>query len=112
MTEEDWKSVLSRVQFAVTRKQGTEPAFNGHLWNNKQNGIYHCICCDTKLFSSSTKFDSGTGWPSFHSAEGSNTVGENADRSHGMVRVEVRYIPSTTTVMDKNAKAKELAIHC
>jgi peptide-methionine (R)-S-oxide reductase len=87
-TESEWKAQLTPLQFEVTRKQGTERAFTGKYWDNHDVGTYHCICCDTVLFSSETKFESGTGWPSFYDVA-SQMVGKRTDRSHGMTRVEV-----------------------
>jgi peptide-methionine (R)-S-oxide reductase len=65
-SEEQWRQQLSRMEYLVTRAKGTEPAFSGRYWNTKDKGTYRCICCGTPLFSSETKFDSRTGWPSFH----------------------------------------------
>ncbi|WCJ32378.1 Peptide methionine sulfoxide reductase MsrB [Euphorbia peplus] len=70
--EDEWKKKLTGEQFYVTRKKGTERAFTGEYWNTKTPGTYHCICCDTPLFESSTKFDSGTGWPSYYKPIGNN----------------------------------------
>jgi len=64
-TDEEWKQMLNPEQFEVTRKKGTERAFTGKYWNNHEKGIYRCVCCDNAVFSSDTKFESGTGWPSF-----------------------------------------------
>ncbi|XP_021842459.2 peptide methionine sulfoxide reductase B1, chloroplastic isoform X2 [Spinacia oleracea] len=72
LTEEDWKRRLTPEQFYICRKKGTERAFTGEYWNSKTPGTYHCVCCDTPLFESSTKFDSGTGWPSYYAAVGNN----------------------------------------
>ena len=88
-TESEWRDRLTPIQYRVAREQGTEPPFQNEYWDEKSDGKYHCVGCDTLLFSSDTKFDSGTGWPSFSQAEDSNTVGEYRDESHGMIRVEV-----------------------
>ena len=87
-SQAEWKQSLSPEQFQVARCGGTERAFTGAYWNNKKTGLYHCICCDAPLFSSAAKFDSGTGWPSFYTADESK-VSRHTDRSHGMVRTEV-----------------------
>ncbi|GAB4846676.1 Methionine-R-sulfoxide reductase B1-A [Ancistrocladus abbreviatus] len=71
-TNEEWKKRLTPEQFDITRQKGTERAFTGEYWNTKTAGTYHCICCDTPLFESSTKFDSGTGWPSYYQPIGNN----------------------------------------
>ncbi|KMS98133.1 hypothetical protein BVRB_4g095210 [Beta vulgaris subsp. vulgaris] len=72
LTEEDWKTRLTPQQFYICRQKGTERAFTGEYWNTKTPGIYHCVGCDTPLFESSTKFDSGTGWPSYYETIGNN----------------------------------------
>ncbi|KAJ1259355.1 hypothetical protein BS78_10G147900 [Paspalum vaginatum] len=72
MSEEEWKRRLTKEQYYITRQKGTERAFTGEYWNTKTPGIYHCVCCDTPLFESSTKFDSGTGWPSYYEPIGNN----------------------------------------
>jgi peptide-methionine (R)-S-oxide reductase len=87
-TEAQWKQQLSPLQFEVTRQAGTERSFTGEYWDNHEAGDYHCVCCDTLLFSSDTKFDSGTGWPSFYDVE-TSMVGQRKDNAHGMTRVEV-----------------------
>jgi peptide-methionine (R)-S-oxide reductase len=74
----------------VTREAGTEPAFTGKYWNTKDAGTYHCVCCGEPLFDSSTKFNSGTGWPSFYQPAGEGKVEEHKDSSYGMVRTEAR----------------------
>jgi peptide-methionine (R)-S-oxide reductase len=88
-TEAEWKAQLTEEQFYVTREQGTERAFTGDYWDHHEEGMYHCVCCGHPLFSSQTKFDSGTGWPSFYEPAVADNVGEKTDRSHGWVRVEV-----------------------
>jgi peptide-methionine (R)-S-oxide reductase len=88
-SDAEWKKQLTAEQFRVLRQQGTEPAFTGKLWNHKGRGVYRCAGCGLELFSSDTKFDSGTGWPSFWAPISSVNVGEHADRSLGMVRTEV-----------------------
>ncbi|KAG7956944.1 hypothetical protein I3843_11G150200 [Carya illinoinensis] len=72
ISNEEWKKRLTGEQFYITRQKGTERAFTGEYWNTKTPGTYHCICCDTPLFESSTKFDSGTGWPSYYLPVGNN----------------------------------------
>ena len=90
MKEElDYKAKLSPLQFSVTRQKGTEPAFTGEYWATKESGTYRCICCDAPLFSSDTKFDSGTGWPSFWEPIEGERVGTEEDHSLGMARNEV-----------------------
>lgn len=81
---------LSPEQFHVTQQCGTEPAFSGAYWNTKDAGTYRCVVCHTPLFSSDTKYDSGSGWPSFWAALDRSRVQLIEDRSHGMVRVEAR----------------------
>lgn len=87
-TKAEWKRQLSALEYEVTREQGTERAFTGKYWDNHESGTYHCICCDTLLFASDTKFESGTGWPSFYDVA-SDMVGKRTDNSHGMSRTEV-----------------------
>ena len=86
---EEWMQSLTPEQYQVARCGGTERAFTGAYWNNKKSGMYHCICCDVPLFSSATKFDSGTGWPSFWDGVSPDAITTKEDRSHGMVRVEI-----------------------
>jgi len=88
-TEAEWKAQLTENQYYVTRQKGTERAFTGTYWDNKEQGIYNCICCDLPLFDSETKFKSGTGWPSYYTTIDSTAVGSITDRSFGMERTEV-----------------------
>lgn len=83
-----WKTVLTPLQYEVTREKGTERAFTGAYWNTKSDGIYQCVCCGLALFDSKTKFDSGTGWPSYWQPVSKVNVREVRDVSHGMVRTE------------------------
>ncbi|MGB1766123.1 MAG: peptide-methionine (R)-S-oxide reductase MsrB [Poseidonia sp.] len=88
--EEQYKQRLTKIQYHVTRESGTERAFTGEYWNEKRAGEYRCICCSTLLFTSTMKFDSGCGWPSFHSEHQEANIVRIDDFSHGMVRTEVR----------------------
>lgn len=85
-----WRTVLTPEQFRVCRAAGTERPFSGEYCNTKAQGIYRCVCCGQKLFDSGSKFDSGTGWPSFTDAAVEGALEEHQDLSHGMVRTEVR----------------------
>ena len=89
MNKEDLKSKISEASYTVTQEHGTEAPFSGELLDTKEEGIFTCICCGNKLFSSDTKYDSGTGWPSFWDVLNENSVGEEIDGSHGMVRTEI-----------------------
>jgi len=88
-TDEEWKKELNDEQFYVARKKGTERAFTGKYWDNHEKGVYRCVCCGTELFSSDTKFDSGTGWPSFWAPASEANVATEEDHSLFMRRVEV-----------------------
>ena len=89
MSDEKEKKDLTPEQHYVTQEQGTEPAFSGKYNDTKTEGSYNCICCGAELFSSSSKFDSGTGWPSFYDVMNSDAVKVKVDNSHGMTREEV-----------------------
>ncbi|GAB3257945.1 peptide-methionine (R)-S-oxide reductase MsrB [Larkinella harenae] len=88
-TEAEWKKILTPQQFYVLRQQGTERPFTSPLIDNHEKGIFKCAGCKTPLFTSETKFESGTGWPSFYKSLSKENVAEKVDRSHGMVRTEV-----------------------
>ena len=88
-TEAEWKKILTPSQFYVTRQKGTERAFSGPYWDNHDKGIYKCVCCGTPLFDAKTKFESGTGWPSFYAPLNKKCVREDTDRAYGMERTEV-----------------------
>jgi peptide-methionine (R)-S-oxide reductase len=87
--EAEWRGLLSPEQFRVTRQKGTERAFSGAYWDTKKDGIYQCVCCGQPLFDSKTKFDSGTGWPSFWEPVAVDNVALHADNSWLMRRTEV-----------------------
>lgn len=89
-TDEEWRRELTPEQYRVARKHGTERPFTGPNWDQKASGLYSCVCCDAPLFRSETKFDSGTGWPSYFAPVSSTAVSELEDRSWFMRRVEVR----------------------
>jgi peptide-methionine (R)-S-oxide reductase len=89
-TDAEWRAQLDATQFAVTRQSATERAFSGKYWNHWADGTYRCVCCDALLFDAGTKFDAGCGWPSFSAEIGQGRIERITDRSHGMVRVEVR----------------------
>jgi peptide-methionine (R)-S-oxide reductase len=88
-SEAEWRRELPEEAFFITREAGTERAFSGAYWNLHAEGIYRCICCDTALFDSATKFDSGTGWPSFWQPIAKSNIVESADHSYGMTRIAV-----------------------
>ena len=89
MNKEDLKSKISKASYIVTQEHGTEAPFSGELLDTREEGIFTCVCCGNELFSSDTKYDSGTGWPSFWDVLNENSVGEEIDKSHGMIRTEV-----------------------
>jgi len=88
-SDQEWRSELDEETFHVLREKGTERAFTGKYWNLKDDGIYKCAACGEPLFSSETKYDSGSGWPSFYQPADPDSVQEIKDMSHGMVRTEV-----------------------
>jgi methionine-R-sulfoxide reductase len=88
-SDAEWRKQLTPEQYAVTRAQGTEPAFCGTLLDNHREGIYHCVCCGLPLFSSDSKFNSGTGWPSFFQPVAKENVITKTDNSYGMQRTEI-----------------------
>jgi peptide-methionine (R)-S-oxide reductase len=89
-TDEQYKQELSDIEYRVTRRAATEPPFTGRYWDHWENGTYRCVCCGTPLFISSTKFDAGCGWPSYHTPINSTAISEHRDTTHGMIRTEVR----------------------
>ena len=88
-SKEEWKSQLTKEQYHVTREHGTERAFTGPNWDTKDAGTYRCVCCGLELFDADTKFDSGTGWPSFYAPVGKQNVAEKDDSGFFMRRTEV-----------------------
>lgn len=88
-TNEEWKKVLTNEQFYILREAGTERAFTGKYWDNHDEGTYYCAACHQELFESDTKFESGSGWPSFYEPVNQENVEEKRDTTYGMVRVEV-----------------------
>ena len=89
-TEEEWKKELSPEEYRVLRECGTEPAFTGKYYNHKEDGTYTCAGCGAELFSSNTKYDSGSGWPSFYAAIDKEAIKEELDTSYGMRRIEIK----------------------
>lgn len=89
-TDAEWREQLDRLQYAVTRQAGTERAFTGLYWDHWEAGTYRCIGCHTPLFEAAAKFDAGCGWPSYDRPLRPDVIEERVDRSHGMVRTEVR----------------------
>src|SRR6185437_7070871 len=88
-TNDEWKAQLTPDEYEITRHAGTEPAFTGKYWNKHEHGLYRCICCGNAFFSSDTKFESGTGWPSFYQPIAPENVKRKTDMSYGMTRNEV-----------------------
>ena len=89
LSDSEWRQKLSPEQYKITRGKGTERAFCGTLLDNKQEGVYSCVCCGLPLFSSQAKFNSGTGWPSFFQPVAADNVATERDASHGMIRTEI-----------------------
>ncbi|MCK6530188.1 peptide-methionine (R)-S-oxide reductase MsrB [Myxococcota bacterium] len=87
-SEEEWRRELSPEQYRVLREKGTERAFTGSLWDHHEEGVYTCAACGLELFASDAKYDSGSGWPSFHSPLAPDRIDTDVDASHGMVRTE------------------------
>ncbi len=88
-SDDEWREQLTPEQYRITRQKGTEQAFTGALYNNKEQGVYQCICCGSELFSSDTKYDSGSGWPSFWQPIAADLIREEEDNSWFMRRIEV-----------------------
>jgi peptide-methionine (R)-S-oxide reductase len=88
-SDAQWRAQLDDMAYQVTRHAATERAFTGHFWDHHEAGIYTCICCNTPLFASDAKFDSGCGWPSYFEALNPDNVREKTDRAHGMIRTEI-----------------------
>ena len=88
-SDKEWKEKLSPDQYYILREKGTEPPFSGKLYHNKEKGIYHCAACGSALFKSDTKYDSGSGWPSFFEPVSKDAVNEHQDSSLGMIRTEI-----------------------
>jgi len=88
-SDEEWRTLLTDDQYRILRQKGTEPPFSGAYWDVKSDGVYRCAACNTPLFTSDTKYDSGTGWPSFYEPVSADAVRTQLDNSHGMVRTEV-----------------------
>ena len=89
-TDAEWRDALTEEQYAVCRCSATEPPFTGRYWNHKQAGTYLCVACSEPLFESTAKYESGSGWPSFHAPVSIEAVDEHEDLSHGMRRIEAR----------------------
>ena len=88
-TDAEWREMLDPMEYQVTRHAATERAFTGKFWDHHEHGIYTCVCCNTRLFESDAKFDSGCGWPSYFKAIDPANVIEKTDRTHGMLRTEI-----------------------
>jgi len=89
-SDQEWQNELSQEQYQILRQCGTEPAFTGKYYKHKKEGSYHCAACGKVLFSSETKYDSGSGWPSFYAAADKKNITEIIDKSHGIIRTEIK----------------------
>lgn len=89
-SDDQYRQELSEIEYRVTRQAATEPPFSGRYWNHWGQGTYRCVCCNTPLFVSSTKFDAGCGWPSYHTPFNPEVISEHRDTTHGMIRTEVK----------------------
>ncbi|EOQ88429.1 methionine-R-sulfoxide reductase [Leptospira yanagawae serovar Saopaulo str. Sao Paulo = ATCC 700523] len=89
MEKQNWKETLTPLQYQVTREKGTERPFTGEYYAHKEKGTYLCVCCGEALFSSDSKYDSGSGWPSYYEPVRSDVIATETDQSHGMVRTEI-----------------------
>ena len=88
-SKEEWQKALTPEQYSIAREKGTERAFTGKFYKNKEAGTYHCVCCGQPLYASDAKYDSGSGWPSFWEPVAQDAIATATDRAHGMARVEV-----------------------
>jgi peptide-methionine (R)-S-oxide reductase len=88
-SDAEWRAQLTPEQYRITRQHGTEPPFTGPYLDEKEPGLYRCVCCDAPLFRSDTKYESGSGWPSFYEPVGPDAITERTDPTHGMRRVEI-----------------------
>jgi peptide-methionine (R)-S-oxide reductase len=88
-SDQEWRQQLTQEQYRITRQKGTEPPYTGEYAKNKEQGVYRCVCCGAELFSSNTKYESGSGWPSFYQPLKDENVATERDRTHGMDRTEV-----------------------
>ena len=89
-SDKQWREMMDDETYRITREGGTERAFTGIYWDHKEEGVYRCVCCQQLLFISDSKYDSGSGWPSFYETAAPGALLEKVDRSHGMVRVEIQ----------------------
>jgi peptide-methionine (R)-S-oxide reductase len=104
-SDAEWRAELTPQQYHVLREKGTERPFSGELWNDHRAGVYRCAGCGSELFASDTKFESGTGWPSFYQPTAAEAVDEETDRSFFMTRTEATWATSSTTARGRPASA-------